>query len=961
LGTFSVSTTSLSVRLSDLANNYVIADAVVLARVGDLPPTLAVDFPVDEVAEGAGTVLATVSRMPGTSGDLEVSLSSSDLSEATVPATVTILDGQASATFSAAIVDDNVADGTQTVTVTATAGGFVSGSDSLQVTDNERLTIDDGDAGYSDSGAGWSRVAMTQYPGYGGDWRYHAAGDGGSTATWTATGLTAGQYEVLVTWAPYGNRASNAPYRVYDGSASGGALEGTFPINQQMEPRADATAGGRPFQRLGTFTITSGQLSVRLTDLANGYVIADAVQFARVGDVQPTLTVTVVPEQVSESGGTVVGTVTATPPPTGDLVVTLTSSDTSEATVPSTVTILAGQASATFLVPIVDDNVADGNQTSTICATAPGYVSDCDTFIVTDNELLTIDDGDPGYTESGAPWTRVSMSQYPGYAGSGDPSYGDWRYRTPGSGANVATWSAAGLVPGQYDVFVTWMSYSGFATNARYNVYDGGVVEGSFTINQQIPPRADVTSGGRPFQRLGEFSINATTLSVTLSDLANGYVIADAVMFSRRGDLVNSLVVEIPVPAVSEAAGTTTATVTRAPGTVGDLVVSLTSSDTSEATVPPNVTILNGQSSATFDVTPVNDNVADGTQTVTITAAATGFVSGADTLQVLDDEIVTIDDGDPVGFSLSGPSPWVAVSLAEWPGYTGVGDPSYGDWRYHAWGSGANLATWSAPVTPGRYEVLVTWVPYNNRATNAPYSVYDGAVAPANLEGTFPINQQNAPRPDATSGGRPFQRLGVFNISATTASVTLSDNANNYVIADAVQFMRVGDLPLRAAGGVAGDAGGATAEPLTGDETQPLLAEAAARWQAAGLDGASAENVQLVIADLPDDLLGLASSSTNTIWLDADAAGYGWFADATPWDDAEFAEDDDQEVAGRMDALSVIFHELGHLQGLSDVDAVLHRDDPMADALAAGVRRTSGDAGAADHDAALLRLLNEIA
>jgi hypothetical protein len=123
---------------------------------------------------------------------------------------------------------------------------------------------------------------------------------------------------------------------------------------------------------------------------------------------------------------------------------------------------------------------------------------------------------------------------------------------------------------------------------------------------------------------------------------------------------------------------------------------------------------------------------------------------------------------------------------------------------------------------------------------------------------------------------------------------------------------------------------------------------------------ALAANVELVIADLPGDLLGLASSSTHAIWLDTDAAGYGWFVDATPWDDDEFDDEPAVAVANRMDALSVIFHELGHLQGLADVDALLHPDDPMADVLAAGVRRTFDPTGvAADHDAALAALLGD--
>ena len=50
---------------------------------------------------------------------LVVNLSSSDTTEATVPATVTIAAGQASATFTVAAVDDALRDGFQNVTITA--------------------------------------------------------------------------------------------------------------------------------------------------------------------------------------------------------------------------------------------------------------------------------------------------------------------------------------------------------------------------------------------------------------------------------------------------------------------------------------------------------------------------------------------------------------------------------------------------------------------------------------------------------------------------------------------------------------------------------------------------------------------------------------------------------------------------------------------------------------------------
>ena len=55
----------------------------------------------------------------------------------TVPATVTIPDGQSSATFDIDAVDDNDVDGTQTVTISVSASSYTGSSDSLDVTDDD--------------------------------------------------------------------------------------------------------------------------------------------------------------------------------------------------------------------------------------------------------------------------------------------------------------------------------------------------------------------------------------------------------------------------------------------------------------------------------------------------------------------------------------------------------------------------------------------------------------------------------------------------------------------------------------------------------------------------------------------------------------------------------------------------------------------------------------------------------
>ncbi len=124
-----------------------------------------------------------------------------------------------------------------------------------------------------------------------------------------------------------------------------------------------------------------------------------------------------------------------------------------------------------------------------------------------------------------------------------------------------------------------------------------------------------------------------------------------------------------------------------------------------------------------------------------------------------------------------------------------------------------------------------------------------------------------------------------------------------------------------------------TREAITQAQLQPLLAEAVRRWQLAGASTTALAGVNVQVADLSGATLGQAAG--NTIWLDRNAAGWGWFVDPTPGDDLEFLRAGNQGEQHRMDLLTVVMHELGHVLGRDhDTDGV------MAETLAAGVRLT---------------------
>ncbi|HEV3258177.1 MAG TPA: hypothetical protein VG013_14925 [Gemmataceae bacterium] len=133
------------------------------------------------------------------------------------------------------------------------------------------MTIDNGDPGYSESGTGWRGQA--QKKAFQGSLRWHARGTGSNTASWTFTGLSPCRYRVEATWVPAGNRASNAPYTLSDGSTGLGTLQ----ANQKLPPVGDLF-GGSSWSILGTFAVTTGTLQVQLSDKADGRVVADGVR-----------------------------------------------------------------------------------------------------------------------------------------------------------------------------------------------------------------------------------------------------------------------------------------------------------------------------------------------------------------------------------------------------------------------------------------------------------------------------------------------------------------------------------------------------------------------------------------------------------------------------------------------------------------------------------------------------------
>ncbi|MEQ9408719.1 MAG: Calx-beta domain-containing protein, partial [Fuerstiella sp.] len=171
------------------------------------------------------------------------------------------------------------------------------------------------------------------------------------------------------------------------------ALVVTLASDDTSEATVPATVTIAAGEASATFTITAvnddvvdGTQTAGISAAATGYT-GDAASVDVTDDDVLTLTLSIDPTSVSENGGTATGTISRNDADlSAALVVTLASDDTSEATVPTTVTIPAGAAFANFTITAVDDDVVDGTQTAGISAAAAGYVGDVANLQVTDND-----------------------------------------------------------------------------------------------------------------------------------------------------------------------------------------------------------------------------------------------------------------------------------------------------------------------------------------------------------------------------------------------------------------------------------------------------------------------------------------------------------------------------------------------------------------------------------------------
>jgi Ca2+-binding RTX toxin-like protein len=391
---------------------------------------------------------------------------------------------------------------------------------------------------------------------------------------------------------------------------------------------------------------------------------------------------------------------------------------------------------------------------------------------------------------------------------------------------------------------------------------------------------------GTPSSAFGTITDNdASVVSVNATDAAGSEQGRDPIVFTvtRSGDVSGSPVVNLVWSATATL--TTDYAVTASGATLSGNMLTLT--------------FASGAATATVTVTPVDDTVMETNEGVTLTiASGTGYTVGTPSASgtITDNDVATLSVND--------------VSVTEG-------------------NSGTKTVTVTVTLsTPSAATVTVSYATANGTATaGSDYVSKSGTLTFASgvtsQTISITINGDTVLEPNETFqvllsapvGATIFDGTGVVTIVNDEAGLTAAQTATDSTVET----------------------------PLADSDASAMLASAIGLWEQAGAPPAAFAAVKVVVTDLPDILLGLTEGST--IYIDVNAAGFGWFVDRTPAESHEFRFVNGELIArkssgasGRMDLLTVLSHELGHVLGLNHDAGGL-----MSETLAVGVREVAGN------------------
>ncbi len=379
---------------------------------------------------------------------------------------------------------------------------------------------------------------------YGPDYRRNCCGSGAEYLTWPIPMTEAGRYKVYARWPKITNNDASVPFTVHH---DGGTTNRYF--NQKV-------IGGM-WIILGSFDFTPGAgHKVVVTDDIGWYVAADAVRFVK--DTSASGSSEFIADNTHAGTSTVGswGTYAGVPGffwtnfrhsasiGTGSKVFTwpmpITQSGrykvyarwaaaSNYATdAPYTVTHAGGTTTVRVdqrynggqwnLLGSFDLALGAGHKVSLSDDTDFYAIADAIRFVLdagaSEAEEFVVDNTDGGASAQGA-W--AGGTAFGGFHGE------DYHFKAAGTGTDSFTWTAPVTQAGRTKVYVRWPSSGTVATNAPFTVTHAGGTH-TLELNQRLNSREWLYLGSYPMEP-------GKGHGVTLTDAANGSVVADAVRF----------------------------------------------------------------------------------------------------------------------------------------------------------------------------------------------------------------------------------------------------------------------------------------------------------------------------------------------------------------------------------------------------------------------------------------------
>lgn len=401
----------------------------------------------------------------------------------------------------------------------------------------------------------------------------------------------------------------------------------------------------------------------------------------------------------------------------------------------------------------------------------------------------------------------------PGFEGQ------DYLLAPPGTGQNVATWNLN--IIRTFDVYAKWSSTPRRGSNVKFVVHHldnrNNLVTETVTVDQR--------ENGGEWLKLGTYRMSTLTGRVTVSDDADGWVVADAILFKEVGVSPDE---EVPPPtgdadgdgipdewevrygldpnnpddASNDADGDGLSNL--------DEFLSLTDPtnvDSDRDGIPDGYETQHGLDPSIDDAMADDDN--DGLSNYHEFLAGTSASDGASNLA---DNAVLLTwsaptertDGSPLSedeiaqYELSyqrGTSASERIIDNESSAFSSYGggriSTGYGGFIGDGYfimdpGSGETTAEWQVyDLSPGtQYELFGHWVSSGLRAQDATYRYTFTDANGRQVTETAVVDQRN--------NGGSWQSLGTFQTSGSSLTVSINNDTDGWVVADAIRLDTTG-------------------------------------------------------------------------------------------------------------------------------------------------------------------------